>query len=187
MLAARKGPPTHKKLQALSNSFIIKLMSEFTFKSESFEDTQALAEAIGAKLRGREVIELLSDVGGGKTTFVKGLAKGLQILDTVQSPTFTISRIYAARDDLELHHFDFYRLNEAGVVADELAESLQQPNVIVAVEWGEIVQDVLPPRRITVHLTSLGDHERNVTIATPSGFEYIDDAIAAFKQQRNMA
>ena len=162
-------------------------MSEFTFKSNNLEDTQAFAQSIGAVLRGREVIELISDVGGGKTAFVKGLAKGLSITDTVQSPTFTISRIYNARDDLELHHFDFYRLNEAGVVADELAESLHQPNAIVAVEWGEIVHDVLPQHRVTVHLQSTGDNERIITMATPNGVEYIDDAIAAFLRNRNVA
>jgi tRNA threonylcarbamoyladenosine biosynthesis protein TsaE len=162
-------------------------MSEFTFKSESLEDTQALAEAIGAKLRGREVIELISDVGGGKTAFVKGLARGLGIEETVQSPTFTISRIYDARDDLELHHFDFYRLSEAGIVADELAESLQQSNVVVAVEWGEIVHDVLPPNRITIKLTSLGDNERKITIQTPAGLDYIDEVLAARKNEGHIA
>ena len=167
--------------------YTIGSMAEFTFKSESLEDTQALAEAIGRALRGREVIELISDIGGGKTTFVKGLAKGLDVHDTVQSPTFTISRIYNARDDLELHHFDFYRLNEAGIVADELAESLHQPNVITAVEWGEIVHDVLPAQRITVRLTSLGDTERTVIITTPNGLEYLDDAIAAFLNTRHIA
>jgi tRNA threonylcarbamoyladenosine biosynthesis protein TsaE len=155
-------------------------MAEFTFKSESIEDTQALAEVFGHALRGHEVVELISDVGGGKTAFVKGLAKGLDISDTVQSPTFTISRIYTGRNDLELHHFDFYRLNEAGVVADELAESLQQPNAVVAIEWGEIVHDVLPAHRFTVRLFSLGEHERKVTITTPAGHEYIDDALAAY-------
>jgi len=162
-------------------------MAEFTFKSESLDDTQALAEAIGRALRGREVIELISDIGGGKTTFVKGLARGLDVHDTVQSPTFTISRIYNARDDLELHHFDFYRLNEAGIVADELAESLHQPNVITAVEWGEIVHDVLPAQRITVRLTSLGDTERTVIITTPNGLEYLDDAITTFLNTRHIA
>ncbi len=161
-------------------------MSEFIFKSENLDDTQALAEVLGRVLHGREVIELISDVGGGKTTFVKGLAKGLDIHDTVQSPTFTISRIYSARDDLELHHFDFYRLNEAGIVADELAESLHQSNVIVAVEWGEIVHDVLPARRITIHLTSLGDIERKITITTPEGEAYIDDALAAYAHTRRI-
>jgi len=105
----------------------------------------------------------------------------------VQSPTFTISRIYNARDDLELHHFDFYRLNEAGIVADELAESLHQPNVITAVEWGEIVHDVLPAQRITVRLTSLGDTERTVIITTPNGLEYLDDAITTFLNTRHIA
>lgn len=162
-------------------------MSEFTFKSDSLDDTQALAQAIGSLLRGREVIELISDVGGGKTTFVKGLAKGLHVTDTVQSPTFTISRIYDGRDDLELHHFDFYRLNEAGVVADELNESLHQPNAIVAVEWGEIVHDVLPPHRITVRLKSTGDDQRVITITTPDGLTYLDDAIAAFLNTRGIA
>jgi tRNA threonylcarbamoyladenosine biosynthesis protein TsaE len=162
-------------------------MSEFTFKSENLNGTQSLAEAIGRVLRGREVIELISDIGGGKTTFVKGLARGLDVHDTVQSPTFTISRIYNARDDLELHHFDFYRLNEAGIVADELAESLHQPNVIVAVEWGEIVHDVLPAERITIHLTSLGDTERKITITTPDGLEYLDEAITAFLNSRHVA
>lgn len=162
-------------------------MSEFTFKTETLEQTQSLAETLGRVMRGREVIEFISDVGGGKTTFVKGLANGLGITDTVQSPTFTISRIYNGRDDLELHHFDFYRLNEPGVVADELAESLQQPNVIVAVEWGEIVHDVLPAHRMTIHLTSLGDTERKITVTTPAGFEYVDEALAAYNQQRNLA
>lgn len=162
-------------------------MSEFTYKTETLEQTQSLAETLGRVLRGREVIEFISDVGGGKTTFVKGLANGLGITDTVQSPTFTISRIYNGRDDLELHHFDFYRLNEPGVVADELAESLQQPNVIVAVEWGEIVHDVLPAHRMTIHLTSLGDTERKITVTTPAGLEYVDEALAAYSQQRNLA
>ncbi len=162
-------------------------MSEFTFKTDNLDQTQSLAQALGRVLRGREVIELISDVGGGKTTFVKGLARGLDIHDTVQSPTFTISRIYSGRDDLELHHFDFYRLNEAGIVADELAESLQQPNAIVAVEWGEIVHDVLPPHRVTIRLTSLGDTERKITIVTPEGLTYIDDTLASFASSRHLA
>lgn len=162
-------------------------MSEFTFKTEDLEQTESLAEAMGRVLRGREVIELISDVGGGKTTFVKGLAKGLDIGDTVQSPTFTISRIYNGRNDLELHHFDFYRLNEAGIVADELAESLQQPNAIVAVEWGEIVHDVLPPQHITIRLTSLGENERKISIVTPDGLTAIDDALAAYANARHTA
>lgn len=162
-------------------------MSEFIFKTDSLEATQALAETLGRALRGREVMEFISDVGGGKTTFVKGLARGLEITDTVQSPTFTISRIYNARDNLELHHFDFYRLNQAGVVADELAESVSQPNAITAVEWGEIVHDVLPAQRMTIHLSSLGETDRKITITTPQGFDHIDKALASYAEHGHTA
>ena len=60
---------------------------------------------LGAELRGGEVIELIGDVGAGKTTFTKGLAKGLAIAETVQSPSFTISLVYDGR--LEIVHYDF--------------------------------------------------------------------------------
>lgn len=159
-------------------------MSEFTFNSNSLEDTQALATAFGAALRGHEVIEFISDLGGGKTAFVKGMAKGLKIEETVQSPTFTISRVYEARDNLELHHFDFYRLNEPGVVADELAESSQDPGTIVAVEWGDIVHDVLPPHHITIHFINTGETTRTITISTPEEDEYLHDALVKFASDR---
>ena len=77
--------------------------------------------------------------------------------------------------------------NEPGVVADELAESLAQPNVITAVEWGEIVHDVLPVHRMTIHLTSLGETERKITITTPAGLDHIDEALAAYNQQGKLA
>jgi len=153
----------------------------------STEETQQLAQALGRVLRGNEAIELVSDVGGGKTTFVKGLAKGLDINEVVQSPTFTISRLYNARDGLELHHFDFYRLNEAGVVAAELAESLAQTNAIVAVEWGDIVHDVLPKDHITLQIKNIGEHERRLVFTIPASFEYIAEALSYYKEQRAMA
>lgn len=157
-------------------------MTEFAYQTTDIQQTEALAATLGACLRGHEVIELISDVGGGKTVFVKGLAKGLGISDSVQSPTFTISRIYDARDDLELHHFDFYRLSEAGIVADELAESLAQPNAIVAVEWGDIVHNVLPPSRITIRLVSSDETTRKIIISTPIGYDYIDNTLRAYSQ-----
>jgi len=128
------------------------------------EDTLNLAAKIGARLRGGEVIELVSDLGGGKTVFVRGLAKGMGSKDQVASPTFTISREYKA-GELELHHFDFYRLNDAGVVADELEESINDQKISVAIEWGEIVRGVLPKDRLQVKLTKVGDQSRRLTFA----------------------
>jgi tRNA threonylcarbamoyladenosine biosynthesis protein TsaE len=98
-------------------------------------------------------------LGGGKTTFVKGLAKGLGSPETVGSPTFTVRRVYKCRDDIYLHHFDFYRLNEPGMVAYELSEVIDSPKAIVVIEWGDIVSDILPERRVTVRFNHVGDNE----------------------------
>src|SRR4051812_18557733 len=91
--------------------------------STSFADTERLGELLGSRLDGSEVIELRSDLGGGKTTFVRGLIRGTGSKDHVVSPTFTLSRIYQTKD-FQIHHFDFYRLNDPGILADQLAESI---------------------------------------------------------------
>jgi tRNA threonylcarbamoyladenosine biosynthesis protein TsaE len=111
------------------------------------------AEQIGRQLMGGEVIELIGDVGAGKTTFTKGLAKGLGINEVIQSPTFTISREYDARDGLRLSHYDFYRLPDAGIMADELHETVTDPRSVTVVEWAEVVDNVLPEMRITLRIT----------------------------------
>ncbi len=137
----------------------------FIFYCQTTEDTKALAFKIGRVLKGGEVIELLSDLGGGKTTFVKGLAKGMGIDSVVQSPTFALSQIYKATNGRELHHFDFYRLTEPGIMAAEFAESLDQSNAVTVVEWGEMVHNILPKDRITVSLSVPGDDEiRKISI-----------------------
>jgi len=132
-------------------------------------DTERLGELLGKILDSNEVIELSSDLGGGKTTFTRGLARGLGSKDTVSSPTFTISRIYKCKNNLEIHHFDFYRLNKAGIVADELAESLNDKNVITVVEWSDVVQDVLPKDRLTIEFKAVADdlEEREIVIKYP--------------------
>ena len=125
---------------------------------------QALAARIGAMLQGGEVIELVGDVGAGKTTFTKGLAKGLGIDEDVQSPTFTISRVYEARDDLTLAHYDFYRLVDAGIMSAELYESVHDPKTITVIEWGGVVAGVLPKDRLTLSITAASENSRSLVI-----------------------
>lgn len=147
------------------------------FNCKTVEDTQRLAAHFGAAVQGGEVLAFHSDVGGGKTTFVKGLAKGMGVTGLVQSPTFTISQIHPAERGLELHHFDFYRLQEAGVMSAELAESLAQPTAVVAIEWGDIVHDILPKDCIQITLRTGQDETRRITIACPSSKTYITRAL----------
>jgi len=127
-------------------------------------EMRKLGQQIGLGLGGGEVFELIGDVGAGKTTFTKGLADGLGISEPVQSPTFTISRVYSARDNLELRHYDFYRLNEAGIMAEELAEALESPNSILVVEWAEAVDAVLPEDRLQVKILATSETDRQVEI-----------------------
>lgn len=127
---------------------------------------------MGERLRGGEVIVLLSDLGGGKTAFVRGLAKGMGSTDHVASPTFTISREYKA-GKLTLYHFDFYRLQEPGVVAAELEEFIGDPNAVVAIEWGEIVEDVLPGERIEITIERTGETARHISITYPRSLAYV--------------
>lgn len=158
-----------------------------TFVCKSAQDTKLLAAAIGRQMRGGEVLAFSSDLGGGKTTFVKGLAIGMGVKDVVQSPTFTLSQLHKAGRGLELHHFDFYRLNEAGVMRAELAESLAQPNAVVAIEWGDIVHDVLPPDPIGVKLTMQNDDSRVITITCPPKYEQLLQTLHNYQQNRKLA
>src|SRR6185295_7699766 len=114
--------------------------------STSLEDTLDLAARIGQNLKGGEVIELISDLGGGKTAFVKGLVSGMGSKDRVSSPSFTLSNQYSG-NGLLLHHFDFYRLEEPGIMKQELAEILEDSNSVVAIEWAVVIEDVLPVER----------------------------------------
>lgn len=156
------------------------MKSDFNFSCSTIDSTQALAACIGGALKGGEVIELQSDLGGGKTTFVKGLARGMGINSTVQSPTFVISQIYNAPTGLELHHFDFYRLNEPGVMSAELAESIKLPNAVVAIEWSEIVHDILPKQRMTVKLSVPTQETRKIIVSCP--YQYVSEALYNYQQ-----
>lgn len=143
-----------------------------TLRTDSAAATEQLGEQVGANLRGGEVIELVSDLGGGKTTFVRGLARGFGSIAHVSSPTFTISQEYKA-GGRTLYHFDFYRLHEAGIMADELAEAAHDPDAVVVVEWGDIVADVLPADRVTVTIRALSETEREFTVSLPADRHYL--------------
>ncbi|HTK39903.1 MAG TPA: tRNA (adenosine(37)-N6)-threonylcarbamoyltransferase complex ATPase subunit type 1 TsaE [Patescibacteria group bacterium] len=122
-------------------------------------------EKLGKALTGSEVIELVGDVGAGKTTLVKGLARGLGIDEDVQSPTFTISRIYQTGDDSKLAHYDFYRLTEPGILQLEIQESVADTSSIVVIEWGDIVEGVLPKDRLTIRIEPSTQHARVLSLS----------------------
>jgi tRNA threonylcarbamoyladenosine biosynthesis protein TsaE len=148
-------------------------MSSKTYTCDSVAETITLGKTIGTNLSGGEVFELKSDLGGGKTTFVNGLVQGFGSSDPVASPSFTISYVYGRPDGKQFHHFDFYRLNDAGIVGNELAEVEQNKDTVVAVEWGDIVHDILPKERIIANISVADDETRKFNFEYPEKFSYL--------------
>lgn len=128
------------------------------------EKTQKIGESIGRFLSGGEIIELIGDVGAGKTTLVKGLAIGLGIDESIQSPSFTISRTYDARDGLQLIHYDFYRLVDAGIMQNELQEAMADSKNIIIIEWSDLVNDSLPSDRLRVVIKTTAEESRELSL-----------------------
>ena len=140
--------------------------------STDLENTLDLGRQIGRKLKGGEVIELLSDLGGGKTAFVRGLAAGMGSKDTVHSPSFTVSHEYRS-GKLTLYHFDFHRLDDAGIVGQELVEILADPRAVVAVEWAGLVENILPAERLSIRFTVKSESERRLLFEYPKELSYL--------------
>jgi len=132
----------------------------------SENNMKAIGQSIGQVLLGGEIIELIGDIGAGKTTLVKGIAVGLGIDEYVQSPSFTINRVYQARDGLTLIHYDFYRLEDAGIMADELQEVIDDPKSITVIEWADAVMGVLPSDRLSIRITSTSETERKLDLTS---------------------
>jgi tRNA threonylcarbamoyladenosine biosynthesis protein TsaE len=127
-------------------------------------EMKRFGEMLGSYLFGGAIVELIGDVGSGKTTLTKGIAAGLGVEDDVQSPSFTIKRVYDARDHLILAHYDFYRLMDAGIMMNEIEESLNDSNCITIIEWGEIIEGVLPTDRLSIKITAPTEDSRELVI-----------------------
>ena len=138
--------------------------------SQSSEDTELIGEAIGRNLRGGEIIELSSDVGGGKTTFTRGLVRGAGSEDRVASPTFTVSKQYQA-PNFTIDHYDFYRLHDPGIMKMEIAEAISDPSRVVVVEWPDSIRGILPERRLRIMLKYTQEDKREIVVSVP----YVDD------------
>ena len=121
--------------------------------SHNDAELQALGQRLATYLRAQDVLVLTGDLGTGKTTFTKGIAKGLGIQQMIKSPTYTIVREYEG--DLMLYHLDVYRIGQDPDSID-LDDFLFGEGVTV-IEWGELLEDALPEDYLQVLLTREGD------------------------------
>jgi tRNA threonylcarbamoyladenosine biosynthesis protein TsaE len=148
-------------------------------------ETEAVGEVLGAQLRQGDLVVLTGELGAGKTTFTRGIARGLGVTERVTSPTFTIVQEYDGR--VPVAHVDVYRLERIQELHDFGFEELLEGRVTV-VEWGEAIARVLPLDRIDVRIAmdeAQGDDARTVEIAAVGSSWHmrrgaLDDALRVF-------
>ena len=130
----------------------------------SLQETEQLAFEFERTLKGGEVITLTGDLGAGKTTFTKGLAKAMGIKESVTSPTFTLMNQYAG-SRLKLYHFDMYRIDDIDEILETgLFEFFGNKDAVCVIEWAENISALLPKNLIKIKIQKLGETERKFEI-----------------------
>lgn len=127
------------------------------------DQTEEVGRRLASSLDSGTIVCLVGGLGAGKTTFVKGLARGLGVRGTVVSPSYLLLREYDGR--ITLYHIDLFRIStpqefiEAG-----LDDYLLDPGGVVAIEWAERIGDILPEERIEVKFKILSENRREISV-----------------------
>lgn len=143
--------------------------------TKSSEQTEKLGEKFARNLHAKDVVFLTGDLGSGKTTFVKGLARGLGIETRIISPTFVIVREHSVnilklgkskKSNIEkLYHLDLYRLKEEGEArAVDIKDFLDDKKGVVAIEWPAVAQDIIDKKVWKVVFRTMENNMREITI-----------------------
>lgn len=139
-------------------------MAQLALESHSPEETQALGGRLAACLQTGDVVELIGDLGAGKTCLVQSIAAGLGVTeDLVHSPTFVLIQEYAGR--IPVCHLDAYRLRDIDEFLELGADELVGGDNVSLIEWGDRVAQVLPRDRLTVRIDVLGESSRRITLS----------------------
>ncbi len=134
------------------------------FRSTNFYETKMFGERLGRLLTAGNVIALVGELGSGKTTFVKGMVKGLGIKDgrAVKSPTFSLVHKYEGR--IPIYHFDAYRLEDAQEMLNIGSDEMIYGNGVSIIEWADKVLECLPEEYLRITLTTISKDERRIEL-----------------------
>jgi tRNA threonylcarbamoyladenosine biosynthesis protein TsaE len=146
-------------------------MSEIplTITTHAASQTHDLGEILGRLLARGDLLCLSGELGAGKTTFTRGLARGWEARENATSPTFTLINEYTrARDDQRFYHMDGYRLSGAVEAQTTALEDVLDAPGVVVIEWPERIRDILPEERLWIDIVRSGPGERTFTL-NPSG------------------
>ena len=132
------------------------------FITHTSEETIELGRQLSKQLPNGAVVILNGDLGVGKTTFVRGVAQGLNIKDVVQSPTFNIMKVYF-KADRPLIHIDAYRLADNNVDIG-LDEYIGYESGITIIEWPQFISELIPENRISITISRINETERDIFV-----------------------
>lgn len=118
-------------------------MSMREIKISSEKEAAEFGKRLGKTLESGDVLALVGELGTGKTTLTKAIAAGLDISETVTSPTFTIVKEYNS-GRLPLFHFDVYRLENGGELIKIGGEEYFDAGGICVIEWADKIAEILP-------------------------------------------
>ena len=142
----------------------------FKYISHNEEETMSLAQNIESEKFENMVICLMGELGSGKTVFVKGFAKSLEIDENITSPTFNIVKEYDS-GEMPLYHMDVYRLDD---VNDNIGiEDYFNKGGVTIIEWADMIKEQLPEERLEIKF-KLKDENNRILVLTPYGKEYED-------------
>lgn len=129
----------------------------------SGRETGAVGEQLAKRLTPPAIIALTAPLGGGKTVFIRGLARGLGIKERVISPTFVSERIYRVPGKRHrFYHYDLYRIEPDDLLIDEILENAKDN--VVAIEWGEKMKKRLPKWAQRVEIKLKSNDQREISI-----------------------
>lgn len=135
--------------------------------TKSGSETKKLGYEFAKKLEGGDVLLLYGELGAGKTTFVQGLAEGLEIKDRILSPTFVLQRIHevSGKSIKQLNHIDLYRIEEA-VQIDNLGllEMFEDKSCVTVIEWADRLKDFSPKKGYKLHFSYIDGDKREILI-----------------------
>ncbi|MFA6457777.1 MAG: tRNA (adenosine(37)-N6)-threonylcarbamoyltransferase complex ATPase subunit type 1 TsaE [Patescibacteria group bacterium] len=134
------------------------------YQTSDAEATEALGESLAPELRGQKVF-LFGDLGLGKTTLLRGLARGLGLKSKIKSPTFVGEHVHQISTDEKLIHLDLYRAESLEVEKVERLQELFASRDTVVVEWSErLPKKLLPKKRIELRFSELKSGERKIGV-----------------------
>ncbi len=135
-----------------------------TILTHSPAETQAFAEVLGKQLKKGTCIAFAGGMGVGKTTFTRGLAKGMGLPDEVSSPTFALVNEYHGEGAISMYHFDMYRITSPEELETTGFWDYPLADAVFVIEWAENIANALPVDAIRITLTRISDDTRSITV-----------------------